>query len=120
MSFPMCEKMGLKVELMWPVNTVSHGANLGYSVVSAADLEKLLSEGVALHSYGSKAEWYTDFNRDFCKRQENAVSALAINIQPIEKDTAEGLLKELLAECPSNIDIKWQSWFERAKKLTGG
>jgi hypothetical protein len=124
-QFPKCKELGLEVrraEEIWP--TITHveypnGTKLACpeSMVRAADVEALLEKGVRVYgtpdipavAWGAKPHML------------DTHTALLINVRPIVKDTAEGLLRELVAlddkplatisaDCYSKI-------IERAKRL---
>lgn len=91
--FPLCREMGL---------TVESARRDGYALktddfVRAADVERLLSEGVrAFRRHPSNYDWYTESTAAFACRglDQNAEEGLLINIKPIEKPVRKRELSE--------------------------
>lgn len=87
--------------------------------VRAVDLESLLSQGVRVYNAHSaqgrpyERTWFTN------ETHTATQSALLIGMRPIERDTAEGLLREALADCRTFGGLVGEAWLERAMRLVG-
>lgn len=103
-------------------------------LVFASDLERELSKAVRVYGHDTwdfenggvpkKAGMrFWDTNSDVIVLErpiECTHSALLIGIEPIQKDTAEGLLREMV-EKADKYDRRelGEDWFQRARKLLG-
>lgn len=113
-KFEKCEALNLDIN----VRHEKPGPGKWDYYVLAADVEKLLSEGIEV--FGGRAG--ADFWSQSPQISDNH-TGLLINIRPIEpKDTAESLLKEIVSktECKNWNPGDWFGLVNRAKRLTGG
>lgn len=90
--------------------------------ISLDKANRLLSERgrvVTGHNYEGNASWWTGTDAMLCKHTHQA---LLINIEPIEQDSAEKLLKDLIVkyEIAHNVPgtgLGYNKFYERAKAL---
>lgn len=68
-----------------------------HAIVYAKDLERILAKGVRVRTAGARYEWFTEaFFPDYGDGEENSASGLVIAIEPIKRETAEDVLRDLL------------------------
>jgi len=112
--FPLCEQLGLEIQQTWP----------GCSVVLAENLERVLEQAPTMSSQKndlglwralqpSPAEIFKPYPLD-------THTARLLCIQPIVKDTAESLLREILERDQRQRFIYDADWEIRARKLLEG
>ncbi len=117
MSFgeKMAEKLGLKL----------HGADVYPTYYLAADIHRLLEGAVTVASYGCRNKWASlqtpnlEAGSLFAEYSsyKDSVEGLIIGIKPIQKDTAESLLREFLAMFEDKGKICSLNLCDRAKAL---
>lgn len=119
-DFKLCKKAGLTfMRSHW----AGHAEGDGFQyVVSASDVEKLLRDAPVVASNYGQHTWVREdkddpeeFNNIIEQGYETSVTARLLMIEPIVKDTAESLLREMLEgydknETPCSV-------YERARKL---
>lgn len=97
MKYPLIEKLGLDV--------TNDQGRFG-AIVSADDLERVLSEGKRIVDESDleevwdlgNGEWFAPSNTEkISSRYENKAYLIKSSIQPIKKETAEDLLCEMLS-----------------------
>lgn len=116
-QFPLIKALGLFVQ---------ERCLGGKAHVNAADLEALLSKGVRVQAYKGPASrlggmWILEGQHD----ADSTHTALLIDVRPIERDTAEGLLFALLGAYEHAVEnddaavsVEWRNKIvERAKRL---
>lgn len=110
-GFPFCEAVGLHVQRR----------DIGDNVILAADVEKLLESGVEVFGdVTSRAFGFGQRNPPYGVGDTH--TGLLINIQPIVRDTAEQILKEMISTFDFTsknpmLHVVDKSLIDRAKKL---
>lgn len=120
-DFPLISELGLKVHAdtlgvlpTHPMGALYFERKLATNV-RASDLEKLLAEGVMVcaHRGPSNLEgvWIARPYEDV----DSTHTGLLIGIKPIKRDTAEGLLREMIAAWTPSGEM--EPLIERARRL---
>lgn len=116
LKFPMIDSLGLLTRELHTDGTM---------YVRAEDLERVLAEGVEVFGTnladsgqcaGPTPQWFFSLKRE----DKDTHTGLIINSKPIQKDTAESLLKEYLDSYTVTAGSPVYSWYQRAKRLVGG
>ncbi len=102
-EFKLCKELGLEV----------YNKQLPPAYVLAADLERILEKGVRV--YGALAHAHTWHKT---QGSEDNYTALMIGTTPIVRDTAEGLLRKIVAHYDEFPGADGPL-LERAKRLLG-
>jgi hypothetical protein len=113
MTYPLIKELGLDLDVF------ANYQNCENWYVRAADLERVLSQGVYMSmpprkdTDGLWAAHETVIGETLIGHTH---TGLLIGVKPIQRDTAEGLLRELVNESTS-IGQKGSDLLERARKL---
>lgn len=122
-KFEKCEELGLKPEYITytplaPSGSLGPSAPRSDFFIRASLFEKLLGEGVEVFGRTKDDVAWIKF-----KDVVDKYRALVVGIKPIEQDSAEKFLKDLIKYCdggPGGIDSNARELYDRAKRLTGG
>ena len=116
-KYPLTEGLGLFVQTG---SLVIHGGSGGpKDYIRADDLERLLEKGARIIGHKSEYGWVWGEPHS---RAKNTHTALLIGIKPIQKDTAEQILKDLIETAESlnsgpNPMLSVGYYVDRAKRL---
>lgn len=89
-------------------------------IVIADGLNAILDErGVRVYKYkGSKhADWSPEIDEAFGGVKKYDAQGLVVDIQPIKKETAEDLLREIVTDGRIDSFRAYDEWLERARAL---
>lgn len=113
MKYPLCARAGLKVQHV-EVRTI--GAHIPEDVIRAADVEKWLEGAPVVNAYNNDKVYWSTNNDD-----GDTHTARLVMIEPIVKDTAESLLREIVQdhEALCRFQGKESEWelYKRARRL---
>ncbi len=132
-DFPLCKELGLEV-IPNVTSQWGQGGSFQFNAIRAVEVEALLEKGVRVECQKLGESNLTDqhgpgWNADEVGMWSDKTvahkfthTALLINIKPIARDTAEGLLREYLAEYDKFIRGEHEAipvtpWVERVKRL---
>jgi hypothetical protein len=97
------------------LETVKMSQNV--TVVCANDLERALEKGVRV--YGGSRMRSDELWSSESDCTDHTRTALVIGIEPIVRDTAESLLREVIKVAQFGSRAEFDAWAERAKKVLG-
>jgi len=81
-------------------------------------IKKMLSEGVEVVDCWDIRGWFEGFAPEEAEVRKLRNTALLINVQPIEKETAEDVLRDLIQRLrPGDPGSSWRILVDRAKKV---
>lgn len=112
-QYKRIKELGLKINgPLWEIKTAS-GSEYGPSYVLADDLERLLENAVKVTG---RVDGNFTFNSEL--NEKDTHTALLLNVQSIERDAVESLLKDIVQSYWAT-PVEHNKLIERAKKLLG-